>query len=501
MAVGWSNPGGPVTITVDLGSRQPIRGASLSTAAGRASVSFPFAVHTLVGDDGETFYGLGELVADSARHGLPSPTGYSAHVYRTVQRPAHGRYVRFVVVPSGQFFMCDEVEVYAGHGDQKEQPRGEPVQDVARLIASQKLTTIVKGRIALDLLSLEQRSGDAGLYGHLWEELHRMAAVDSVDWRRGVPYTDLHRQVFPVTCRRAAGVVMQTFVYKRVGNLSIKADVHRADDSVLRPLVVWIHGGALICGHRGGIDGRLLGPLLERGYAVVSIDYRLAPESQLPEIIADLEDAFAWVRKRGRELFCGDTERIASAGGSAGGYLTLTAGFRVEPRPACLISLWGYGDLVGEWYSSPSPHARHRTSVVPESEARRQVSGPPVADDRDREGDGGVFYQFCRQQGIWPREVSGWDPHADEDRFVPFTPVRNVSRDYPPTFLIHGTEDTDVPYEQSVMMAESFRSYGVEHELVSVAGGEHGLAGADVGDIEAAYEAALAFVGRHMGKV
>ena len=293
---------------------------------------------------------------------------------------------------------------------------------------------------------------------------------------------------------------MATFVYKRVGDLAIHADVHRTDDSVLRPIVVWIHGGALICGHRGGIDGRLLGPLLERGYAVVSIDYRLAPETQVPEIITDVEDAFAWVRKRGRELFRGDTDRLAAAGGSAGGYLTLTAGFRAELRPACLVALWGYGDLVGEWYSSPSPHPRHWTAVATETEARQQVSGPPVADARERQGDGGMFYQFCRQQGIWPREVSGWDPRAEEDRFVPFMPVRNVTVEYPPTFLIHGTEDTDVPYAQSVMMAEQVRLHGVEHELVSVAGGEHGLAGADGGDIEAAYAGALAFIDRHTGQ-
>lgn len=293
---------------------------------------------------------------------------------------------------------------------------------------------------------------------------------------------------------------METFTYKRVGGLAIHADVHRADDTVLRPVLVWIHGGALICGHRGGIDGRLLGPLLARGYAVVSIDYRLAPETQLPEIVADLEDAFAWVRARGRELFHGDTERIAVAGGSAGGYLTLTAGFRVEPRPACLVSLWGYGDLVGEWYSSPSPHARHRSGVTTEAEAREQVSGAPVADARERQGDGGAFYLYCRQQGIWPREVSGWDPNTQEELFVPFMPVRNVTRDYPPTFLIHGTEDTDVPHAQSVMMADQLRHHGVEHEFVSIAGGEHGLAGADTAEIEAVYGAALIFIDRHLGE-
>src|SRR5688572_13603839 len=85
---------------------------------------------------------------------------------------------------------------------------------------------------------------------------------------------------------------MDTFTYKRVGALEIKADVHRADDSVRRPVVIWIHGGALINGHRAGIDGRIRSRLLEAGYALVSIDYRLAPETRLPAIIEDLEDAF-----------------------------------------------------------------------------------------------------------------------------------------------------------------------------------------------------------------
>ncbi len=76
-------------------------------------------------------------------------------------------------------------------------------------------------------------------------------------------------------------------------------------------------------------------------------------------------------------------------------------------------------------------------------------------------------------------------------------PVRNVTADYPPTMLIHGTEDTDVPYEQSVMMAEQFKAHGVEHELVTVTGGEHGLGGGDPAVIDAAYESALAFVQKY----
>ena len=112
-------------------------------------------------------------------------------------------------------------------------------------------------------------------------------------------------------------------------------------------------------------------------------------------------------------------------------------------------------------------------------EAYRQVSGPPISDSRDRKGNSSIFYQYCRQHGLWPKGVSGWDPHSEVEKFVPYLPVRNVTKDYPPTMLIHGTNDTDVPYEQSVMMAQQFREHGVEHKLVAIPGGKHGLGGGD----------------------
>ena len=74
-------------------------------------------------------------------------------------------------------------------------------------------------------------------------------------------------------------------------------------------MVVWIHGGALIMGHRGGIDRALLGALTKAGYVVVSIDYRLAPETKLPAIVEDVQDACRWVRERGPKLF-----RVARSG-------------------------------------------------------------------------------------------------------------------------------------------------------------------------------------------
>ena len=133
-------------------------------------------------------------------------------------------------------------------------------------------------------------------------------------------------------------------------------------------------------------------------------------------------------------------------------------------------------------------------------EAYAQVGGPPISDARDRDGNGNgrTFYNYCRQNGLWPKEVSGWDPHTQADNFVPFMPVKNVTPDYPPTMLIHGTEDTDVPYEQSVMMAEQFTMHAVEHKLVTIPGAEHGLGGGDPELVAKAYDDAVAWVNRYM---
>jgi acetyl esterase/lipase len=269
---------------------------------------------------------------------------------------------------------------------------------------------------------------------------------------------------------------LKTFVYKEVGDLEIKADVYEPPDAA-GPVVVWIHGGALIVGHREAVIDELRTALASAGCTIVSIDYRLAPETKLPDIVGDVEDAFAWIRKKGPELFGADPDRFAVIGGSAGGYLTLVAGYRIQPRPLALVSFYGYGDLIGAWYSEPSMHARHRQLTMSREEAFQQVSESPISDARDRPGDGSAFYQYLRQHGQWPQAVSDFDPHTEAESFTPFMPLRNVDPGYPPTLLIHGTADTDVPYEQSVLMADQFRKHGTEHRLITLDGIEHSLAG------------------------
>ena len=89
-----------------------------------------------------------------------------------------------------------------------------------------------------------------------------------------------------------AEVSKMTHTFKKVGDLEIKADVYQPEQAKgdgKRPVVVWIHGGALINGHRESVPKWLLDGSLAQGWNVVSIDYRLAPETRLFHIIADLE--------------------------------------------------------------------------------------------------------------------------------------------------------------------------------------------------------------------
>lgn len=296
--------------------------------------------------------------------------------------------------------------------------------------------------------------------------------------------------------------IKETFVYKTVGDLPIKADVEIAENvdvgERLRPVVVWIHGGGLINGHRESVPGWIRDAFLPRGYAVVSIDYRLAPESKLPDIVEDVEDAIVWVRTVGREAFGADPKHIAVCGGSAGGCLTLLAGLRCDPRPQCLVSLWGYGDLGAAWTCEASREPRYTKAPIAPEEISQLIAGPPVADSRERKGDGAAYYQFVRRTGGWAEAVAGWDPKTRPARFLPYMPERNVTPDYPPTLLIHGDADTDVPFDSSARMAAQLKKQKVEHRLIRFADAEHGLAGADPKKVAEAYEAAADFVIRHL---
>lgn len=279
---------------------------------------------------------------------------------------------------------------------------------------------------------------------------------------------------------------VKTYTFKTLDSPTnrLQADVHRPPGDTVRPVIVFIHGGALMMGGREITPkpGSLLAALLNAGYVVVSIDYRLAPEVKLPAIVADVSDACLWVRQRGPDLFRIDPNELYVMGQSAGGYLTMMAGLRVQPSPRALVSFWGYGDIAGKWYSQPDPFYRQQ----------------PLVTKEEAEKSGGMkLYLYCRQQGLWPKVLTGYDPENDPRAFDPYCPVRNVTRDYPATLLIHGTKDTDVPYELSVQMDKELAAKGVAHEFITIPDGGHGFDRRQTNIAARTYQQAVEFLKKH----
>ena len=68
---------------------------------------------------------------------------------------------------------------------------------------------------------------------------------------------------------------------------------------------------------------------------------------------------------------------------------------------------------------------------------------------------------------IGAEAVRGHDPREDLEWFEPYCPLRNITANYPPTILIHGTSDTDVPHQESTNLAIRFDELGLKHARLS----------------------------------
>jgi acetyl esterase/lipase len=285
-------------------------------------------------------------------------------------------------------------------------------------------------------------------------------------------------------------------LYKCVEGLELRAGVWGAEPGTRKPLVVWLHGGALILGSRRSLVRGFHERLLKLPIVVASIDYRLGPETKLPRIVEDLQDFFRWAEECGPSELGIDPERIAVAGGSAGAYLALMSGFCVRPRPRAVVSFYGYSDITAPWCTEPNPYYLQQP-LVPEEEARRAVGSRPLVEP-PRGSERWKFYVYTCQQGTWPQEVPGRDPREESRWFEAYCPIRNVTESYPPTLLIHGTDDPDVPCEESRRMAARLGQAGVPHELLTLEGAGHNLVGASVEAAEAAYTRAVEWMDLHL---
>ena len=196
------------------------------------------------------------------------------------------------------------------------------------------------------------------------------------------------------------------------------------------PCVVLVHGGAWRSGDKTQLRG--YGILLGRaGYVCVAPEYRLVGESPWPAQIHDVKAAIRWVRASASELGI-DPQRIAIEGNSAGAHLALVAA-----GTANLEELEGEGGNAGV-----------STAVA----AVAAVYPPTLFFDDSTE----------RTKGAIPLVALA---NGDAATAKQASPVHHVSPAFPPTLLVHGTNDATVPVSASIRMYEELVAAGVPADL------------------------------------
>ena len=130
--------------------------------------------------------------------------------------------------------------------------------------------------------------------------------------------------VFPAPAQMGeSGIKVVTDVeYANVDGHRLLLDLHLPERVEGAPLLIWVHGGAW----RGGSKSRMpLNRLVEEGWAIASVDYRLTPVARFPAQVHDIKAALRFLRARGGD-YGFDTGKIAIAGNSAGGHLAALVG-------------------------------------------------------------------------------------------------------------------------------------------------------------------------------
>lgn len=291
----------------------------------------------------------------------------------------------------------------------------------------------------------------------------------------------------------------ETHVYKTADGIQLKADVHHPSGTDQVPALIWIHGGGLMMGSRVMASYTPLRTQLHRylqaGFAVIAIDYRLAPETKLDSIIQDVRDAIRWIRSEAASLHI-DDHRLVLIGHSAGAYLALLAGLTEKMR--AIVSWYGYGEISGEWYTEPDPYYLSM-KPVDKNEALASVGNTPIVESPFPTRRY-TFYVYCRQQGLWPSVVTGFDWKEKARDLTRYSVLRQATESFPPTLFLHGSADLDVPYSESERLAERLKQLGVSHKLLILPGKGHGFDEhllTDTG-VSAAFDTVITFLRLHI---
>ncbi|OZJ06755.1 hypothetical protein BZG36_00263 [Bifiguratus adelaidae] len=283
------------------------------------------------------------------------------------------------------------------------------------------------------------------------------------------------------------------FVYKKVSNLDLTITFFLPDSpsSCQRPLCLFFHAGGLFTGTRfSWIPEWLKNDCLTRGYGLATAAYRLLPQVSGHEVIDDIVDAHAFVYTKANELLPSkpiDTDRIFAAGNSAGGYCAAIN----TPHPDVIIEGRtrdpDYRTRYVDVFESELVVAEVEVNEDPEwlpsnKEEELQHQRKSVLNEIIRNGNFGSI--LTHEPGLSARLAKGEPVPKKHQRVCPFF---GIDRDYPPTVIIHGTDDSLVPVSDSEAFAKVLKESEVQYVLLT-APGDHGF---DLKSSEELYEKVL----------
>ena len=136
---------------------------------------------------------------------------------------------------------------------------------------------------------------------------------------------------------------VESTVYFYDNRLSL--DFYNTSVSGKKPCVIVVHGGSWAGGDSKQLP-ELNTVLVNAGYQVASINYRLAPDAKSPAQVEDLAKAMRYLRQHADELNI-DTNQFVLLGRSAGAQITLVAAYTFhDPSIKGVISFYGPADMV-----------------------------------------------------------------------------------------------------------------------------------------------------------
>jgi acetyl esterase/lipase len=251
--------------------------------------------------------------------------------------------------------------------------------------------------------------------------------------------------------------------------LNLYANLYRTTivDALVKPTILYFHGGGLLYGTRDDVPDPYLRMLTSSGHNVISFDYPLAPESNLSVILDSVIKAISWFNQHAVTTLQLFNTRYFLFGRSAGAYLCLLAANRIRKSeyksPEAILAYYGYASLDFNDFRTPSKYYR-TYPLVDEIIVQSLIKSEPISFAPIEQRF--ALYLYARQSGKWLQFLLN-----ETDQILDYSLSDHDLLMLPPTFLAASTTDEDVPFKASKELSKKIPNstlhtvYGLQHDF------------------------------------